>query len=334
MLFVGSTAASESIMPKSTIVIPNYNGIQYLEACLDSIRADSATVDIIVVDNASTDGSLEYLQARNDITLLYFAENMGFCKAVNAGILASKTEYVILLNNDLTVEKGCISYLEEALDKNPNAFSAGAQMRMMKDPEYMDNAGDYYCALGWAYDYGKGRKVAEKYQKPRKVFAACGGAAIYRKSILDEIGLFDELHFAYLEDVDIGYRAKIYGYENLYQPDALVFHAGSSVSGSKYNVFKTKLSSKNSIYIIMKNMPVLQLLLNLPLLIPGFLVKTLFFYKKGMGNCYVKGLGKGFSLFFSKEGRKNYVNFQWKHLPNYCKIQWELWVNTVRRFVA
>lgn len=319
---------------KSTIVIPNYNGMAYLEKCLSSIIEDAKShpARILVVDNGSADGSCELAEGTAGVEVVRMGENTGFCRAVNAGIQASDTPYVILLNNDLTIESGFIKAMEAALDNDPKAFSAGAQMRMMKAPDRMDNAGDYYCALGWAYDYGKGKKVSGKYLKPRRIFAACGGAAIYRRNIMDRIGLFDEKHFAYLEDVDIGYRARIYGYHNLYEPKALAYHAGSSVSGSKYNAFKTNLSSANSIYLIKKNMPPLQILINLPFLLAGFAVKTAFFIRKGFGGIYLKGLLRGFRIYYKEGGRKMHVPFCLKNTGNYLLIQWELWINTVRRF--
>lgn len=321
---------------KSTIVIPNYNGMEYLKDCLDSIKEDAADhpARILVVDNGSTDGSLELAEATEGVEVISMGKNTGFCCAVNAGIKAAETPYVILLNNDLFIEAGFIKAMEEALDGDPKVFSAGAQMRMMRAPAKMDNGGDYYCALGWAYGYGKGQEAGKKYSAPRKIFSACGGAAIYRKRILDEIGLFDERHFAYLEDVDIGYRAKIRGYYNLYVPKARVFHAGSSVSGSKYNEFKINLSSANSIYLIEKNMPPLQVLLNLPFLLPGFGIKFLFFCKKGLGKVYWKGLMRGFRIYYREGGREKHVSFRLRNLGNYMLIQWELWVNTARRFLG
>ena len=120
------------------------------------------------------------------------------------------------------------------------------------------------------------------YSHTKKIFAACGGAAIYRRKIFEEIGFFDEEHFAYLEDIDIGYRAKIYGYHNVFEPSAIVYHAGSASSGSKYNEFKVNFSSRNSVYIVRKNMPLFQIVVNLPFLAVGFLIKTLFFVKKGL----------------------------------------------------
>ncbi len=318
---------------KTTVIIPNYNGIIYLGNCLDSVLADDTEAEIIVVDNGSTDGSYELLEKYPAVKAIRFEENKGFCAAVNAGIRAAETPYIILLNNDLTIKKGFIKALEEAMDKDAGAFSANAQMRMMKSPEYIDNAGVYYCALGWAYDCGKGKKAGKKYDKPRKIFASCGGASIYRKGILDKIGLFDEKHFAYLEDVDIGYRARIFGYRNIYVPDAVAFHAGSAASGSKYNEFKTNLSSANSIYIIEKNMPPLQILLNLPFLLPGFLIKMLFFCKKGLGDNYRKGLMRGFRVYYKEGGKDNHIPFRLGNLWNYLVIQLELWLNIVRRLI-
>ena len=251
---------------------------------------------------------------------------------MNQGILAAKTPYVVLLNNDTVVDPSFLAELERVLDHDKKVFSASAQMLDLKHPELLDDAGDYYCALGWAYGAGKG-KPAVQYQKNTKIFASCGGAAIYRRAVFEEIGYFDENHFAYLEDIDIGYRARIYGYQNIYAAKAKVLHAGSAASGSRYNAFKTKLSSKNSIYLIYKNMPVLQILLNLPFLMAGFFIKTLFFMKKGYGKLYLQGLFKGIRFSASKEGRKHKVPFRWKHLGSYCLIELELLCNIVRRFV-
>jgi GT2 family glycosyltransferase len=190
----------------------------------------------------------------------------------------------------------------------------------------MDDAGDYYCALGWAFGRGKGGLV-ENYDEPVDIFAACAGAAIYRKKMLESLGYFDENHFAYLEDIDVGYRARIHGYRNVYAPKAVVYHVGSGFSGSAHNSFKVKLSSRNSVYLAYKNMPFLQIILNSPFLLLGHLVKWLFFLKKGLGKDYVQGVKEGFTL--CKRERK--VRFLWKNLPNYCLIQLELWLNMARR---
>lgn len=316
-------------MNRSTIVIPNYNGIKYMEKCLLSLTGEPA--DIIVVDNGSVDGSREVVEQKfPEVRCIAWKENRGFCEAVNAGIRESKTPYVILLNNDTEVEKGFVRALEHALDGDDGLFSGAAQMRNLHHRELIDDAGDYYCALGWAFARGKDRP-ADSYQKTCEIFAACGGACIYRKEILDRIGCLDENHFAYLEDVDLGYRAKIHGYRNYYVPEAVVYHAGSGSTGSRHNKFKVDLTSKNSIYLIYKNMPLLQIVLNLPFLIPGFLIKTAFFAAKGMGVTYLRGLLKGIALCSSRQGRAHKVHFHMKNLPAYVRIQWELWRNMIYR---
>ena len=208
---------------RSTIIIPNYNGIKYIENCLVSLADEPARV--VVVDNGSADGSRELVQEKfPHVQVISLDKNYGFCGAVNRGIAESgkdKTPYVILLNNDTVVESGFVRALEKALDGDQKAFSGAARMVNMYRPEVIDDAGDYYCALGWAFAAGKDKPAAD-YGRSREVFSACGGACIYRRSVLGKIGLLDENHFAYLEDVDIGYRARIYGYRSLYVPEAVV----------------------------------------------------------------------------------------------------------------
>lgn len=323
-------------MVKSTVIIPNYNGIKFIENCMRALEQETSTeYHICVVDNGSTDGSREWIEENCPyVQVVALAQNTGFCNAVNTGIKVSNTPYVILLNNDTQVEYGFVKALERALEKEKKSFSVSAKMVDMYEKERLDGAGDLYCALGWAFALGKGKTVKGHYEKPQEIFSGCGGAVIYKRSVLQQMGMFDENHFAYLEDCDLGYRAQIFGYRNYYTPEAVVYHAGSGASGSRYNEFKVSLSSKNSIYLIYKNMPLLQMVINLPFLLPGFLVKYLFFIRKGLGNTYRQGIRQGVRLCFSEEGRKKKVRFSWKHLPGYLRIQWKLWVNTVRRFAG
>lgn len=322
-------------MAKSTIVIPNYNGINYIEQCLESIYAGTAPdVEVIVVDNASTDGSAEIVKRKfPQAHLIKNSENTGFSAAVNQGINMSETPYVILLNNDTRVEKTFVRELERVLDsdKEKRIFSASAKLISLYDKEKTDDAGDFYCALGWAFARGKGKDPA-LYDRDCEIFAACAGGAIYRRELLspERVGLFDEEHFAYLEDIDIGYRAKIHGYKNSFAADSIVYHAGSAVSGSRHNAFKTRLASKNSVYLVYKNMPLLQIVINLPFLAAGFLVKALFFAGKGLGKEYAAGLANGVRLSLSPAGKAHKQKFCAKRLGSYIKIQLELWGNMFR----
>ncbi len=283
---------------RTTVVIPNYNGIRYLHDCLHSLRAQTAAdFDVLVVDNGSEDGSAE-LAAEEfpEIHFLMLGENTGFTGAVNAGIRAAEdSKYILLLNNDTIAGKHFVEELEKAMDEDENLFSCQASMRTMSDPSKMDDAGDFYTVLGWAFARGKG-KDAKRYKKSGPVFFSCAGAAIYRSSMLRELGGFDPQMFAYLEDCDIGWRARLKGYENRFVPAAYVLHAGSGASGSRYNEFKVKYSSRNSVYIIRKNMPAAQRLLNLPFLLAGFAVKAVFFTAKGLGKVYLKGLWEGLRM--------------------------------------
>lgn len=320
---------------KSTIVIPNYNGIKYIEQCLESVYGGTVTdFDVIVVDNASTDGSLALIEEKfPKVRLIKNSKNTGFSVAVNQGIEASTTPYVILLNNDTRVEKTFVRELERVLDedKDKKTFSASAKLISLYDREKTDDAGDYYCALGWAFARGKG-KNPDLYTKDCAIFAACAGGAIYRRELLapDKVGSFDREHFAYLEDMDLGWRARIFGYQNSFAANAVVYHAGSATSGSRYNAFKVRLAAGNSVYIIYKNMPLFQLLVNLPFLAAGFCVKTLFFARKGLGKEYAEGLLKGVRLSLSAEGKRHKQKFSIGRLGNYIKIQLELWMNLVR----
>ena len=277
---------------KTTIIIPNYNGLSFMEPCFESLKEQTVRdFKVLVVDNGSTDGSVEWLKEHR-IPSIFLKENTGFSGAVNTGIRAADTPYVLLLNNDTRVEPGFVAAMERAMDQSPKIFSVSSRMIQMYHPELLDDAGDMYSILGWAYQRGVGRS-SELYQKSCRVFSACAGAAIYRRAVFHEIGLFDELHFAYLEDIDVGWRAKLYGYDNVYCPDAAVYHVGSGTSGSRYNSFKVRLAARNCIYLNYKNMPGWQLLLNAPFLLAGIFVKYLFFVKNGFGRDYVSGLKEG-----------------------------------------
>lgn len=316
-------------MKEVTVVIPNYKGEAYLRPCVESLLAGTGLeMDVIIVDNGSRDGCVEEVRRLYpQVECVCLDQNYGFCKAVNIGIRKAETPYVFLLNNDTLVCKGAVEALLASVKKDRRIFSVEAKMIQYQDRTKIDSAGTFYNAFGWAYARGKDRP-ADQYRKRGPVFSACAGAAMYRREVFEEIGLFDEEHFAYLEDVDVGYRARIAGYRNVYEPMARIIHVGSAASGSRHNEFKVRLSARNNLYLIYKNMPVLQILLNLPFLLAGFLIKYLFFLKKGLGAIYLKGLMEAPKLM----KKKKKVLYQNGHLKNYLKIQLELWINIFRFF--
>lgn len=278
---------------RTTVIIPNYNGLKFMEDCLESLKKQTVRdFKLLVVDNGSTDGSVEWLKERG-VPTIFLEENTGFSGAVNVGIQAADTEYVILLNNDTVADPRYVETMERAIGKSERIFSVSCKIIQMYRQELMDDAGDMYSVMGWAYQRGVGRPVS-KYNRPVNVFSACACAAIYRRKVFEEMGLFDELHFAYLEDIDVGYRAKLHGYVNVYCPYAQVMHVGSGTSGSKYNAFKVKLAARNWVYLNYKNMPAGQILINLPFLAAGAVVKYGFFARLGFGKVYLDGLMEGF----------------------------------------
>ncbi len=315
-------------MKKVTVVIPNWNGMEYIRVCLDSLRAqDTEDFETIVIDNASSDGSDRVIEEEYPEVRLYrMPENLGFAGGVNEGIRLTETPYVLLLNNDIECDPSFVKNLLSAIEKSPKIFSVSARMISYRNRGLLDGCGDLYTVLGWGMQRGVGQKISDpKYLKPAKVFSACAGAAIYSMEIFREIGLFDTDHFAYLEDVDVGYRARIYGYQNLYEPSAVVWHWGSGSSGAvKYSDFKVRLSARNNIFLCYKNMPLFYRILNAFPLYLGRVLKRSFFKKNGFLKAYNEGIREGFDR--QKDMKK--VPWQGKHFLNYLRIELELIGNT------
>ena len=206
---------------KTVVIIPNYNGKHFLEKCMQALeRQSTKDFSILFVDNASSDGSIpvikEYIEKEPErIFLLENKENYGFAKAVNQGILYAKKEgasYALLLNNDTEVDprfvENLVRFMAEKEAKGEKVFALSSKMIKMHDERLMDDAGDELCLLGFPFQRGLEDRV-ENWNKTEKVFSACAGAALYSISALDKTGLFDEKHFAYLEDGDISFRAQL-----------------------------------------------------------------------------------------------------------------------------
>lgn len=313
-------------MKSIAIVIPNYNGMKFLPGCLGSLRRQTdQDFETILIDNGSEDGSVSFVRREYpEVKVRAYHRNTGFCKAVNAGVRLSNTPYVLFLNNDVVCGERMVEELHRAIRSGKNVFSCCAKLVRMDDPSKLDDAGDYYSALGWAFAKGRGQSSA-LCTKEENVFACCGAAMICRRDILDRIGLLDERHFAYLEDIDLGYRAQIHGYANRLIPSAVVLHAGSGTSGSRHNAFKVRLSSRNSVWLVRKNMPPWQAAVNAPLLIAGTMIKFVYFSRKGLGREYAEGTVQGLRTLADLPGAPK------GHTAQYLKIQLQLWRNCFLR---
>ncbi|MDY8049376.1 glycosyltransferase family 2 protein [Paenibacillus polymyxa] len=302
-----------------SIVIPNYNGAKFLPGCINSLKKQLYTdYELILVDNNSEDNSVTVARELFDeIRIVSMEGNTGFSRAVNAGIREAKGEFVVLLNNDTVAKENWLGCLVNCMEENSTAFSCSSKMIMFNDRDKIDDSGDAYTIFGWAYQEGNGQSI-KHFNKNVEVFSSCAGAAIYRRELFDRIGLFDEAFFAYLEDVDIGYRAQLMGYKNIFCATAEIYHIGSATTGGGYSPIKVKLSARNNIYLIYKNMPVFQLAINMPCLIIGHLFKYMFFRKKGLANYYVEGVQEGL-----KE-RKKLIKTQHVKASRYIYIQYWL----------
>jgi GT2 family glycosyltransferase len=254
-------------MPRVSVVIPTWNGRELLAEALRSLDAQTfADFEAIVVDNGSTDGTAEMVSGWHRPTRLVRLEtNHGFAEATNLGIRASVGEIVVLMNNDAMADDRWLASLVAALDANPHVGSCASRMLMYRDRDRIDSAGDQ---LGiFASQIGHGQLDGPAFSEPRRVLSACAGAAAYRRSMLDEVGLLDERFFAYLEDVDLGIRATLAGWGCLYVPDAVVYHYGSATS-NKIPERKFLLLMRNSLYIFFQYMPLGRLVLwGLPVLL-------------------------------------------------------------------
>ncbi len=316
---------------KVSVVTPNYNGIKYLKKYLDSLNNNSEYIgEVIIVDNGSSDNSVIFIQQYQEkcnfeIKIIENSQNLGFAKAVNEGIKNSKYDYIFSLNNDTELKSNTIKELLKLINSSDDIFSVSSKMIQSDNPNFIDDAGDEYTLLAYTKKRGDNKPI-NKFNDICEIFSSCAGAALYRKSILYEIGFFDENFFAYLEDVDLSYRAKINGYKNYYCPDAIVFHKGSATTGNKYNEFKIKISARNNVWMIYKNMPMPQKIFNILWIVLGFLIKYIFFKKKGYGDIYKEGLKEG----FNNKNKLEKTNFKFKNTKNYFKIEYDLIKNTFK----
>ncbi len=242
--------------PRVEVVIPNLNGERWLPDCLDALGLQAyRDFRATVVDNGSTDGSIERVRERPGTQLLRCSANLGFSAAVNRGIATAQGEYVALLNNDARPTVGWLGALVEALDLEPRASAATSKILSLRQPGTIDNVGDGLSRKGIPYPVGHLESDVGQYEESRWVFGACGGAALYRRSLFDDVGLFDERFFAYHEDVDLSFRAQLLGHPCLYVPGAVVHHIGSATTGGKINRFTVYHSTRNTLLLLAKNLP-------------------------------------------------------------------------------
>jgi GT2 family glycosyltransferase len=251
---------------KVAVVIPNWNGADIIANSIKSLQAQAQQHQLIVVDNGSVDSSVELIEQKfPDVTILKNPKNLGFAGGVNTGIrhaIDQGFDAVALFNNDAVAEKNWLKQLVRCLEGNPLIGIATCKF-MRDDRIHFDSTGDFYSIRGIPFPRGRNQLDHGQYDKQESVFGASGGASIYRSTMLKEVGLFDERFFAYYEDVDISFRARLYGYDIVYNPNSVAYHAVSATS-SKLGSFSHYHSNKNFYFLYLKNMPIKLLLKYFP----------------------------------------------------------------------
>lgn len=240
--------------PRVSIVIPSWNGAALLAPALESLtRQTFDDFEIVVVDNGSSDGTVEMLGREHPAArLVELGENRGFAAAVNAGISAARGEIVVLMNNDTEAEPHWLEALVRAIDEDPRVGSVASRMLAFSDPPRIDSAGVQFGL--YASQIGEGAPDGAWFDEPREVFAACAGAAAYRREALDQVGGLDERYFAYFEDVDLGARLQLAGWRCMYAPEAVIRHHGSATS-NRIPGRKFYLLMRNSLILFFQYAP-------------------------------------------------------------------------------
>ncbi len=251
--------------PIVTIIILNWNGRDVLDACLESLQQQTfRDFRVIVVDNASTDGSLDLVpRIFPAAEIMALGRNTGFARGNNIGFGSVDTPYTALLNNDTVACPDWLASLVSTMEETPEAGFASSRMLLCDQPELIDRAGDTYCQSGTALLRGRG-KPADTFLQREWVFGACAGAALYRTAMIKRIGLFDEDFFLRYEDIDLSFRAQLAGYKCIYVPEALVYHRNGNSIGEN-SPKSLYYSHRNLEWVYIKNMPTGLFLKSLPL---------------------------------------------------------------------
>jgi GT2 family glycosyltransferase len=243
-----------------SVVIPNWNGAEHLPTCLDSLRRQTYPhVEIIVVDNDSDDDSLALLDRDYpEVQVIPLKENRGYAGGVNTGFREAQGEILVVLNNDTEARPSWLEELWAGLQRHPEAGSATSKILLFDEREVFNSAGDLYGVDGVPINRGVWEEDEGQYDDEDKVFSPCGGACALRRSMLEDLAskgqdrAFDEDFFAYCEDVDLGWRAQLAGYECLYVPGAIIYHRLSATGGGKIASYYT---GRNFLYVLLKNYP-------------------------------------------------------------------------------
>ncbi len=252
-------------LPRVSIIIVNWNGREHLPVCLDSLQQQTfRDFETILVDNGSTDGSLELIRERYPwVRLIELPTNSGFSGGNNEGLRHASGEYIVVLNNDTETEPGWLAELVRVADANPRAGQVGCRICAMDDHDRIDSLGHGVCADGMTrgrYRLRRWTEIRGEFSPVQEMFFGTACVSLYRRAALEEAGFYDDDMFAIGEDSDLGLRLRWYGWDALLATDAVVYHKYSATSGV-FSPFKLYLVERNHYWVAVKNFPLGMLLL-------------------------------------------------------------------------
>ncbi len=290
--------------------MPNWNGADLLGPCLDSLLKQVPSPHIIVVDNGSSDDSLEVLACYPSVTVMALPTNIGFAGGINTGIrraIALGYDYVAAFNSDALADPYWLEHLAHVLDHEPAVGIATCKL-LNGDGTRIDSTGDCYTSWGMAYRRGGHEDDLTRYDdlSSREVFGASGAASLYRARMLVEIGLFDEDFFAYFEDVDLSFRAQLAGWKVHYIPESVVYHQSNATS-NKITGFAARQYCRNVPLVLLKNVPRRYLGRIGWRCALGYLVFFLWAVREGQGWPATRGLVAGAPLAFQALGKRRRI---------------------------
>lgn len=260
--------------PNAAIIIVNWNGRHLLETCLPAALAQTyPSYDVIVVDNGSTDDSVAWIRTHYpQVHVIRNDRNTGFCAGNNQAFAATSASYLALLNNDAAPEPAWLAEMVRVMETDAHVGMIAPKILCWDRHDIIDSLGLAIDRSGSAWEWKRGeRDTAVQYQEPREVFGASGAACLYRRAMLDAVGGLDEDFFAYLEDADLAWRARLAGWRCLYVPTAVVYHRHSA-TGGEGSPFKGFHLGRNKWWMIVKNYPSPDVFWNLPIIIGRDLV--------------------------------------------------------------
>lgn len=274
--------------PKVSIIIVNWNGVNHLKTCLESINNQTyRNFEIIFVDNNSKDESVSYVQRNfKNCRIIELDDNYGFCKANNIGTQNAKGEYVVLLNNDTEVDKNWLKELVYIAEENEDVKFVASRMMLFNERDLVDNIGVNYTLSGSVEEIGRYMKYVDKDLNSEEILIGCAGAALYKKSFYDEIGWFNENFFYSYEDIDLSLRTYLLGGKGMLALNSVVYHKLSATRGG--SVLNTFYSQRNNEYVWYINTPMCLLFLLLPIRTLYTIGSLLYFLKQGQLKVYLK----------------------------------------------